>query len=88
MANQITFRGDRLREARRTNGWTQQQLAEKLSITRAQVTNLEIGNGEPSMRTLALAAYVLGVTSDWLIDVSDALTAAQVAQPPIPFADE
>lgn len=50
-----------LRDARRRKGWTQQQLAEQLSTTRASVANLEAGRQRMSAFTLVRVAEALDV---------------------------
>jgi len=59
--------GSHLRRARIKRGWTQEQLADKLKISRCQVVNIENGRGGTSMRTLVLMRRVLGCSLDWLV---------------------
>jgi transcriptional regulator with XRE-family HTH domain len=42
-------------------GWTQQELAERLAISRTAVSHLEAGLSDPGERTVALLAGVFGV---------------------------
>ena len=42
----MTF-GEKLQEARKTAGYTQEQLAEKLCVSRSAIAKWESGNGMP-----------------------------------------
>jgi transcriptional regulator with XRE-family HTH domain len=48
--------GRRIAEHRQKLGWTQQQLADRLAVTRAAVSHLEAGMSVPGERTVALLA--------------------------------
>ena len=67
----MIYQGRRMAEWRAMRGLTQSALAQQLQIGRAQVTNLEIGNSEPSLQTLVDIACVLGVTTDYLLGITD-----------------
>src|SRR3954464_6389402 len=49
-----TILGDRIARLRRELGWTQQELAERLAISRVAVSHLESGASVPSERTVTL----------------------------------
>ena len=59
--------GSRLRQVRRENGWTQTDLAERLQMTKASVSNFETGATLPSLQTLITFAAETGVSLDWLL---------------------
>lgn len=48
-------------DARRQSGMTQKQLAEKTGINQADISKLERGNGNPSLRTLRRLAEGMGM---------------------------
>lgn len=48
-------------EARRSSGLTQKQLAERTGIAQADISKLESGNGNPSLRTLQRLAAGMGM---------------------------
>lgn len=48
-------------DARRSSGMTQKQLAEKTGITQADISKLERGNANPSLRTLQRLAAGMGM---------------------------
>ncbi|MCR5563626.1 MAG: helix-turn-helix domain-containing protein [Desulfovibrio sp.] len=47
-------------DARKSSGLTQKQLAERTGITQADISRLERGNGNPSLRTLQRLAAGMG----------------------------
>lgn len=50
--------GRRIAEARAKLGWTQQELADRVGISRVAVSHLEAGMTDPGERTVALLAGV------------------------------
>ena len=48
-------------DARKLSGMTQKQLAEKTGINQADISKLERGNGNPSLRTLRRLAEGMGM---------------------------
>ena len=48
-------------DARKTSGMTQKQLAEKTGIAQADISKLESGNANPSLRTLQRLAAGMGM---------------------------
>ncbi len=52
--------GKKVARLRAKRGWTQQQLAERLAISRVAVSHLESGLTDPGERTVALMAGVFG----------------------------
>lgn len=61
--------GHKIKILRKTRGLTQQQLADKLEIQRATISNYEIGRRSPHLKELEKIASVLGVNIDDLIKV-------------------
>ena len=53
--------GARIAELRRTNGWTQEQLAEKVDRNASYLARIEAGKRKATLDTLALIAAALGV---------------------------
>lgn len=60
--------GEKLREARRQFGWSQEELAGKLYVTRAAIAKWETDGGIPDMPNLKVLAALLQVSIDWLLD--------------------
>ena len=63
----MTF-GEKLRNARKEAGFSQEQLAEKLSVSRSAVAKWETDNGMPDVGNLKAIATLLNVSIDYLLD--------------------
>lgn len=60
--------GDRIRELRKANNWTQQELADKLGLDRTTISKWERqGGSEPDNTTLAKVADIFNVSVDYLL---------------------
>ncbi|HEU4543592.1 MAG TPA: helix-turn-helix transcriptional regulator, partial [Jiangellaceae bacterium] len=57
---------DKIRKAREYAGLSQQELADRLSVTRTSVINWERGHTRPLRVLLGLLADATGVDPDWL----------------------
>ena len=57
--------GKKIKILRKTRGLTQQQLADKLNVKRATISNYEIGRRSPHIKELEDIAEVLGVNLDY-----------------------
>ena len=57
-----------LKEIRKANKIKQQELADKVGVTRSCISQYEIGAREPDLLTLMKIAYALNVTPDELLD--------------------
>ena len=60
--------GEKLKEARRGCGFTQEQLAEKLCVSRQAVTKWESDKGMPDIGNLKAIATLLNISIDYLLD--------------------
>lgn len=60
--------GEKLKAARLQAGFTQTQLAEKLSVSRQAITKWETGSGMPDIENLRAISTLLGVSIDYLLD--------------------
>lgn len=58
---------NRIREAREKASLTQEELARKVGVTQAAVTQWETGQTMPKIPTLAAVAETLNVSIDYLI---------------------
>ncbi|MCL1903375.1 MAG: helix-turn-helix domain-containing protein [Oscillospiraceae bacterium] len=56
-----------LKELRKTNKMTQQQLADKLHISQRAYSHYEKGEAEPNLETLLRLAEIFKVSTDYLI---------------------
>ena len=60
--------GHRIATLRASRGWTQQELAERLAISRTGVSHLEAGMSTPGERTIALLAGLFKLEPHELVD--------------------
>lgn len=63
---------EKLVELRKSKCLTQEQLAEKLYVTRQAVSRWERGTAEPDLQTLSRLCNILGVSSEYFIDTNSA----------------
>jgi transcriptional regulator with XRE-family HTH domain len=61
----------RLKELRLESGSTQKQLAERLNTSNSAVCDWEKGRTQPDLQMLAKIALLFGVSSDYLLGLSD-----------------
>jgi len=75
--------GRNIMQARLEAGLTQEQLSERLKVSRNQVCMWERGRRQPSAKFLTRIADKLGHTRGWFLDEhsSDATTAAAASAP-------
>ncbi|ABW19393.1 helix-turn-helix domain-containing protein [Alkaliphilus oremlandii] len=66
MTDKIKFK-ERLKELRKENNMTQQELADKLGLVRTAIANYETGRTVPDAETLNLIANILSTTTDYLL---------------------
>ncbi|MGI5963508.1 MAG: helix-turn-helix domain-containing protein [Lawsonibacter sp.] len=59
--------GQRVRHARKTRGFSQEELAERVGISVTHMSHIETGNTKLSLPVLAALATALETTSDWLL---------------------
>lgn len=57
--------GKKIRILRKTRGLTQEQLADKLNIKRATISNYEIGRRSPHIKELEAISEALGVNLEY-----------------------
>lgn len=61
--------GERLRAARKRNGLTQTELAERLGITQKSYQRMETGNHDLKMSTIQVLCKTLDISADWLMGI-------------------
>jgi transcriptional regulator with XRE-family HTH domain len=76
----MTF-GEKLRNARKEAGFSQEQLAEKLSVSRSAVAKWETDNGMPDVGNLKAIATLLNVSIDYLLDEDEKITFNETREP-------
>lgn len=73
--------GEKLKEARKQAGLSQEQLAEKLGISRSAVAKWETDAGMPDIDNLKILSRLLGVSIDYLVDNGKELDKAIIKEP-------
>ena len=63
--------GERLRELRKEKGVTQKEVADAIGVTFSAYAHYEQGIREPSNQVLISLCKYYGVTSDYLLGLSD-----------------
>lgn len=63
--------GEKIREARRKCGLSQEQLAEKMSVSRSAIAKWETDKGLPDVGNLKVLARLLNVSVDHLLDEAE-----------------
>ncbi len=66
----MTF-GERLRQLRKEFDLTQTELADKISLSKANVSKYESNSVEPNLQTLRLLSKFFGVSIDYLLGDTD-----------------
>ncbi len=72
--------GKRLRQLREAHGYSRRELAEKISVADSQIVRYEAGENDATGEMLARIATFFGVSTDYLLGLSDAPT-------PVPTGD-
>lgn len=70
---------ERLFELRKAKNITQQKLAVDLDIEQASISNYESGNYYPTVEVLIKLAQYFGVSTDYLLGLSDVKTCLKTA---------
>lgn len=58
---------DKIIELRKKNGWSQEELAEKLNVSRQSVSKWESAQSVPDMTRILLLSELFGVSTDYLL---------------------
>ncbi|MEG1047077.1 helix-turn-helix domain-containing protein [Carnobacterium sp.] len=59
--------GEKIKESRKTKNLTQQNLADKLNVSRSAVSNWEIGRNYPDIQMIVLISDLLDISLDQLL---------------------
>ena len=62
---------DKLKEARKKSGLSQAKVAKILKISKSNIAKYELGQLQPSLETLLRLTVFYGVTSDWLLGLTE-----------------
>ncbi len=72
--------GQKLKEARKQAGLSQEQLAEKMAVSRSAVAKWEANNGLPDVDNLKALAALLNVSIDYLLDDGEAIDSGVIRE--------
>ena len=73
--------GEKIKEARKQCGLSQEQLAEKMAISRSAVAKWEANNGLPDVDNLKALAQFLNVSIDYLLDDGEVIDEVVMREP-------
>ncbi len=76
----MTF-GEKLKEARKEAGLSQEQLAEKMSVSRSAIAKWESDKGMPDINNLKAIAQLLNVSIDYLLDDDEKISFNEIKEP-------
>ena len=75
----MTF-GEKLLNLRRARGWTQEELADKIGVTRQALSKWEANSALPDTKNVVALAKLFGVTTDYLLCGDDGAEPGAPAQ--------
>ena len=73
--------GEKLKSARKSVGLTQEQLAEKLLVSRQAVTKWEADKGMPDIENLRQLSKLLNISIDYLLDSGEKIDLSVMREP-------
>ena len=73
--------GEKIKEARKQCGLSQEQLAEKMAVSRSAVAKWEANNGFPDVENLKALAGLLNVSVDYLLDDGEVIDEVVMREP-------
>lgn len=76
----MTF-GEKLKEARKEAGLSQEQFAEKMGVSRSAIAKWESDKGMPDVNNLKVMAQLLGISVDYLLDEDEKLSFNETKEP-------
>lgn len=73
--------GEKLKIARKQAGLSQEQLSEKLGVSRSAVAKWETDNGIPDVDNLKILSKLLNVSIDYLLDNGESIDELVMREP-------
>ncbi len=83
----MTF-AEKLIELRKSKGWSQEELGDKLGVTRQTVSKWELGSTTPEMEKIAAISELFNITTDELIKGSAPERTSEFTEEKIPAGTE
>ncbi len=75
----MTF-GEKLKNARKQAGLSQEQLAEKMSVSRSAIAKWESDKGMPDVNNLKVMSSLLNVSVDYLLDDDEQISFNEIKE--------
>ena len=75
----MTF-GEKLKEARKEAGLSQEQLAERITVSRSAIAKWETDKGMPDVNNLKIISQLLGVSVDYLLDDDEKISFNEIKE--------
>lgn len=75
----MTF-GEKLKEARKEAGLSQEQFAEKMNVSRSAVAKWETDKGMPDVNNLKVMAQLLNISIDYLLDEDEKISFNEIKE--------
>ena len=72
---------DKIIELRKKNGWSQEDLAEKLDVSRQSISKWESAQSIPDMNKILKLSEIFGVSTDFLL--KDDMDTAEYVETPV-----
>lgn len=66
----MIYLGKKLKMARLRAGLTQEELAEKIGVSRGSIARYELGEMEPKLENLIALSEILDISTDYLLGLS------------------
>lgn len=66
--NYIMKLSEKIVKLRKTNGWSQEELAEKINVSRQAISRWEGGTAQPDAMNILQLSKLFGVTADYLLN--------------------
>lgn len=76
----MTF-GEKIKEARKQAGLSQEQFAEKMNVSRSAIAKWETDKGMPDVNNLKVMAQLLNVSIDYLLDEDEKISFNEIKEP-------
>jgi transcriptional regulator with XRE-family HTH domain len=76
----MTF-GEKIRNARKEAGFSQEELAEKMSVSRSAIAKWETDKGMPDVNNLKVMSQLLNVSVDYLLDDEEKISFNEIQEP-------
>src|SRR5699024_3598580 len=76
----MTF-GEKFKRARKEAGLTQEQLAERINVSRSAVAKWETDKGMPDINNLKAISKLVDVSVDYLLDDTDGISFNEIKEP-------